>query len=192
MTVLTVNLTPTFNLTEDAFDQLCQNNPDIRFERNAQGALVIMPPMGAEDGKREADLTLEVALWNRQARLGVVFSPSTGFTLPNGAIRSPDVAWIAQARWDALTPDQRRRFPPIAPDFVIELRSATDELADLQAKMQEYIANGVKLGWLIDPFNRTVTIYRPNQPIELLTAPLTVSGEPLLPGFEFDLSQIFN
>jgi Uma2 family endonuclease len=191
MTALTVNLAPVIELTDEAFYQLCRNNPDLRFERTAKGELVIMPPMGGEGGKREADLTFEIVAWNRQAQLGVVFSASTGFKLPNGADRSPDAAWISQARWDALSLEQRRRFPPIAPDFVIELRSETDELPTLQAKMREYMETGVLLGWLLDPKTRQVEIYRPDQPPEILENPASLSGEDLLPGFVLDLSRIF-
>jgi Uma2 family endonuclease len=191
MTAVTVTLAPLFDLTDEAFYQLCRNNPDLRFERTATGELVIMPPVGGEGGKREADLIIDLGLWNRQAGLGVVFSSSVCFKLPNGADRSPDAAWIRQERWNALTPEQQRRFPPIAPDFVIELRSATDELATLRAKMQEYMANGVQLGWLINPQDRQVEIYRQGQPIEQLTAPTQLSEESILPGFVLDLSRLF-
>ncbi|MBF2080490.1 MAG: Uma2 family endonuclease [Synechococcales cyanobacterium T60_A2020_003] len=191
MTAVTLSLNPTFNLTEEAFYQLCRTNPDLRFELTAQGKLVIMPPMGGEGSKREADLTFAVQLWNRQAKLGVVFSPSAGFTLPNGAIRSPDVAWIVQSRWDALTPEQRRKFPPIAPDFVIELRSDTDDWVVLQAKMREYIENGVRLGWLLNPQDQQVEVYQPGHSVEILQNVQSLSGEPVLPGFTLDLAEIF-
>lgn len=191
MVALTVNLFPLFELTDDAFHQLCQNNPDVKFERTANGELVVMSPVGGEGGKREADLIIDLGLWNRQANLGVVFSSSAGFKLPNGADRSPDAAWVKQERWDALTPEQQRRFPPIAPDFLIELRSETDELEMLQAKMREYLDNGVLLGWLINPQDRQVEIYRPGQPVEVLNAPDCLSGEGILPGFLLDLSRIF-
>lgn len=199
MTPLIVNLAPVFELTDEAFYQLCQNNSDIRFERTAKGELVIMPPVGGEGGKREADLTIDLGVWNRQAQLGVVFSSSAGFKLPNGAVgeacsasvRSPDAAWVSQARWDALPLEQRRRFPPLAPDFVIELRSETDEIEPLQAKMREYMDNGVRLGWLIDPKTRRVEIYSPDQPPEIFENPGSLSGEDLLPGFVLDLSRIF-
>lgn len=191
MTPLIVNLAPVIDLTDEAFYQLCRNNSDLRFERTAKGELIIMPPVGGEGGKREADLIIDLGTWNRQAQLGVVFSSSAGFKLPNGANRSPDAAWVSQARWDALSPEQRRRFPPLAPDFVIELRSETDELETLQAKMREYIENGVRLGWLLDPKTRQVEIYRPNQMPEILENPDSLSEEDLLPGFVLDLSRIF-
>lgn len=190
MTTVTVNLSPPFELTDDAFFQLCQNNPDVKFERTAAGELVVMSPVGGEGGKREADLTFELVGWNRQSNLGIVFSSSAGFRLPNGADRSPDAAWVKQERWNALTPEQRRKFPPIAPDFVIELRSETDDLGTLQAKMQEYMENGVVLGWLINPQNAQVEIYRQGTSVEVLNTPPSLSGEDVLPGFVLDLSRI--
>ncbi|NJO39733.1 MAG: Uma2 family endonuclease [Cyanobacteria bacterium CRU_2_1] len=190
MVAVTVNLSPLLELTDDAFYQLCRNNPEIQFERTATGELVIMSPVGGEGGKREADLIVDLGLWNRQANLGVVFSSSTCFKLPNGADRSPDAAWIKQARWDALTPAQQRKFPPIVPDFVIELRSETDDLGTLRAKMREYMDNGVVLGWLINPQDRQVEIYRQGHPVEVFDAPISLSGEDLLPGFVLDLNRI--
>jgi len=178
----------TVHLTDEQFYQLCQNNRDCKLERTARGDLLIMAPVGGEGGNCEADLIIDVGNWNRQSGLGKVFSSSTGFKLPNGADRSPDVAWIRQHRWDALTPEQRRKFPPIAPDFVIELRSHTDRLAPLQAKMQEYMENGVRLGWLVNPPDQQVEIYRPHQSVQLVTLPAILSGEDVLPGFCLSLS----
>jgi len=191
MTALVINLRPTINLTDDEFYEFCQHNSDLRIERTATGALVVMPPTGGESGHRNADLTTDVNLWNRQTELGVVFDSSTVFKLPNGANRSPDVAWITNERWNALSVEQQKKFPPIAPDFVIELRSETDTLKDLQEKMREYVGNGVRLGWLIDPQIRQVSIYRPDQPAETLQSPTTLSGEAVLPRFVLDLSRIF-
>lgn len=191
MAIVTVNLSPPFELTDDAFFLLCQNNPDIRFERTASGELVVMSPVGGEGGKREADITFELVRWNRQSNLGVVFSPSSGFKLPNGAERSPDAAWVKQERWDALTLEQKRKFPPIAPDFVIELRSETDDLDILQTKMKEYMDNGVVLGWLINPQNRQAEIYRQGQSVEILDSPMYLSGEDVLPEFILELNRIF-
>ena len=191
MTAVTIDFSPLFELTDDDFYQLCQNNPDVRFERTAKGELVIMPPVGGEGGKREADLITDLNLWNRQANLGVVFSSSAGFKLPNGADRSPDAAWIKHDRWNSLTPEQKRKFPPIAPDFVIELRSESDDLTTLRAKMQEYMDNGVQLGWLLDPKDQIVEIYRQGQPVEVLNAPERLSGETVLPKFTLDLNRIF-
>jgi Uma2 family endonuclease len=192
MVAVTVNFFPLFDLTDDAFYQLCQNNPDVRFERTAKGELIVMPPLGGEGGKREADLITDLNIWNRQAKLGVTFSSSTGFKLPNGADRSPDAAWVRQERWNALTPQQQRKFPPIAPDFVIELRSESDELETLRTKMREYMENEVLLGWLINPKDQQVEIYRQGQPVEILNAPEILFGEDVLPGFSLELSQILN
>ncbi|KAM3096850.1 Uma2 family endonuclease [Phormidesmis sp. 146-12] len=191
MTALVINLRPTIELTDDEFYKFCLQNPDLRIETTATGALIVMPPTGGESGKRNADLTTDVGLWNRQADLGVVFDSSTIFKLPNGANRSPDVAWITNDRWSALSIEQQKKFPPIAPDFVIELRSETDTLSELQEKMQEYVDNGVRLGWLIDPQTKQVIIYRLGQPVETLQTPATLLGETVLPGFVLDLSRIF-
>lgn len=192
MTALTLNLSPVVQLSDDDFYNLCQANRDLKLERTATGQLVVMPPTGGEGGKREADLIVDLGNWNRQTGLGIAFSSSTGFKLPNGTHRSPDAAWVRQERWETLTPQQRRKFPPLAPDFVIELRSATDELETLQQKMQEYMDNGVGLGWLINPQERQVEIYRPGQPPQILDSPSYLSAEDVLPGFILDLSRIFD
>ncbi|MBW4525631.1 MAG: Uma2 family endonuclease [Phormidium tanganyikae FI6-MK23] len=191
MTALVINLKPTIELTDDEFYKFCQQNPDLRIESTAEGALVVMPPTGGGSGKRNADLTTDVNLWNRQTELGAVFDSSTIFRLPNGAKRSPDVAWITNDRWNALSLEEQERFPPIAPDFVIELRSRTDDIEDLEAKMQEYMENGVQLGWLLDPFTQEVKVYRQGQSVETLQSPVTLSGETVLPGFSLDLSRVF-
>lgn len=190
MTALTVNLKP-FVATDEAFYELCGKNPDLRFERSAQGEVIIMAPAGSETGARNMSISGQLWQWLQQYGRGEAFDSSAGFRLPTGAILSPDASWIAQARWDALSPEQRQRFAPLCPDFVIELRSRTDELGTLQAKMQEYITNGAQLGWLIDPHNCKVEIYRPEQPVEVLDEPQLVSGEPILPGFQLDLERIF-
>jgi Uma2 family endonuclease len=188
-TTLTLKLTP-FELTDDAFYDLCQANPALKFERTAQGELVIMSPTGGETGNRNAKLTARLELWAEADATGLTFDSSTCFRLPNGAERSPDAAWIRQERWQALTPEQRRTFPPIAPDFVVELRSSSDGLEALQQKMQEYLQNGVRLGWLIDPQNQRVEIYRPSQAVEILQSPDNLSGEDVLPNFVLRLEQI--
>lgn len=185
---LTLNL-KAVHLTDDQFYQLCQNNRELKFERTAKGELIIMPPVGGESGNREADLIIDLGIWNRQTGLGYTFSSSTVFKLPNGGDRSPDVAWIRRERWEALTPEQRRKFPPIAPDFLIELRSATDNLEMLQDKMREYLDAGVQLGWLINPQEQQVEIYRLGQDVELRNLPTELSGENVLPGFILSLAR---
>ncbi|MBE9115894.1 Uma2 family endonuclease [Lusitaniella coriacea LEGE 07157] len=186
--ILTLNL-DTVRLTDEQFYNICQNNRELKFERTALGELIIMSPVGGESGNREADLIIDLGIWNRQTGLGYTFSSSTIFKLPNGADRSPDAAWIQRQRWESLTPEQRRKFPPIAPDFVIELRSATDSIEMLRAKMQEYLDAGVLLGWLINPQQQQVEIYRPEKVVEVRNLPAELSGETLLPGFRLSLSQ---
>lgn len=191
MTALTFNLRPTLELTDDQFYDLCQHNRDLRIERTANGELLIMAPVGGEGGSRSGRVNQQVFNWIDTNDQGIAFDSSTGFRLPNGADRSPDVAWVRRDRWDALTPEQKRKFPPLCPDFVIELRSESDSLQTLQAKMREYIENGALLGWLIDPKSQQVEIYRPEQPVEVLQKPETLSGEAVLPGFVLDLKPIF-
>lgn len=196
METITLNVPPTVALTDEHFFQLCMANEEWRMELTAEGELMIMPPTGGESGIRNSDLNLQVGLWNRQTRLGYVFDSSTIFQLPNGAKRSPDVSWVIRERWEALSPEDRRRFPPLCPDFVIELRSETDSLPKLHSKMLDYLANGLRLGWLIDPQTPLVEIYRPNRDVETLnfsaeqTLP-SLSGESVLPGFVLDLASIF-
>jgi Uma2 family endonuclease len=178
------------NLTDEQFFQLCQNNRDLRFERTATGKLIIMPPTGGTTSDRNAELTYQLRAWSRQNNLGKSFDSSGGFKLPNGADRSPDASWVAIERWNALTPEQQEKFVPFCPDFVVELRSKSDVFSKVQAKMQEYIDNGAKLGWLIDPQRKIVEIYRPNREVQILRSPSTLSGEDVLPGFVLDLSEI--
>ncbi|HEY9615754.1 MAG TPA: Uma2 family endonuclease [Microcoleaceae cyanobacterium] len=191
MTAYSINLNPIITLTDEQFYQLCQVNPELKFERTANGELMIMSPAGGETGNYNAEIVTDVALWNRQTQQGITFDSSTGFKLPNGADRSPDVAWIRRDRWNALTPAQKQRFPPICPDFVIELRSVTDELQPLQTKMQEYLDNGLQLGWLINPQDQQVEIYRPGHSIEVLPTPSVLKGDPVLPGFELHLDWLW-
>jgi Uma2 family endonuclease len=191
MTAVTVNLNSIIKLTDDQFYQLCRDNPDVKFERNANGEIIIMSPTGGETGKYNIEIAADFVIWNRQTQLGVCFDSSTCFKLPNGADRSPDVSWIKQERWDTLTPEQKEKFPPIAPDFVLEIMSPTDTLKKTQEKMQEYMNNGIKLGWLIDPKTRRVEIYRPGQAVEVLESPTELSGEDVLPGFILNLESIW-
>ncbi|NJN57818.1 MAG: Uma2 family endonuclease, partial [Leptolyngbyaceae cyanobacterium SL_5_9] len=171
--------------------QLCRANPDVKFERNAAGDLIVMSPTGGETGSYNAEISADFVIWNRQTQLGKVFDSSTCFKLPKGGNRSPDVAWIALDRWNQLDREQQRKFPPITPDFVLELLSPTDTLEKTQAKMQEYMNSGVKLGWLIDRDNHYVEIYRINQPIEVLRRPEQLSGEDVLPGFILKMNVVW-
>jgi Uma2 family endonuclease len=178
-------------ISDRALQQLCRENPELRFETDAKGKLIIMSPTGSESGKRNGDLFGQIWYWNRQNKRGVVFDSSTGFKLSNGATRSPDVSWIAIERWNSLSEEQKRGFAPIDPDFAIELVSPTDSLEDLQQKMSEYISCGVKLGWLINPDAKEVEIYRLDRDKQVISNPTSLSGEELLPGLTLDLSEIF-
>ncbi|MBD2145915.1 Uma2 family endonuclease [Sphaerospermopsis sp. FACHB-1194] len=191
MTAITINLNPIVRFTDDQFYQLCRKNPDVKFERNAKGELLVMSPTGGETGRINSEINADFGVWNRQTKLGVCFDSSTCFKLPNGANRSPDVAWIKKERWDSLTTEEKTKFPPIAPDFVLELMSPTDSLQETQKKMQEYMENGVKLSWLINPKTRQVEIYRLGKPVEILTAPLELSGEDILPGFILNMAIVW-
>jgi Uma2 family endonuclease len=183
MAAITLNLEPITHLTHEQFYELCMANKDLPMERSPAGELIIMTPLGGLSGKKEADHITDLNIWNRQTGLGEVFSSSTVFSLPGGGDRSPDAAWIKLERWQSLTPEQQEKFPPICPDFVIELRSRTDRLKPLQNKMQEYLNSGLRLGWLINPQDRQVEIYRLGQEVEVLTSPVMLSGEDVLPGF---------
>ncbi|OCR00988.1 hypothetical protein BCD67_06410 [Oscillatoriales cyanobacterium USR001] len=191
MTALILNNPETSPITEDQFHQLCITNRELKLERTAKGDLIIMPPTGGETSKFNSEVNLDLGLWNRQTKLGIIFDSSGGFKLPNGADRSPDAAWIPLAKWESLTPEQQEKFPPICPDFVIELRSPSDSLKPLQEKMQEYLDNGTRLGWLINRKNRQVEIYRQGREKEILDNPTTLSGEDVLPGFVLNLSLIW-
>ena len=187
---LTIHL-ESCHLSEEQFYQLCQDNRDLRFERNANGDLLIMPPTGGETSNRNARIIQKLANWADEDQTGIYFDSSGGFKLPNGAERSPDASWIPLERWQNLTPQQREKFIPLCPDFVIELRSKTDSLKSLQRKMKEYINNGTKLGWLINRRQKQVEIYRQGQEVEILNHPQSLSGEDVLVGFELDLELIW-
>lgn len=191
MTAVTVNLNSIIKLTEEQFYQLCRDNPDVKFERNANGALVIMPPTGGETGNRNFRLIQQLANWIDADGTGIGFDSSTCFKLPNGADRSPDAAWIPLEKWNSLSPEQQEKFPPICPDFVVELRSPSDALKPLQEKMHEYIDNGTRLAWLINRQDQRVEIYRLGQEKEVLDSPMSLSGEDILPGFTLNLEPIW-
>lgn len=181
----------TEKISDRDLQQLSAENPDYRFETDAEGKLIVMSPTGSQSGKKNADLIYQVQSWNRQYRLGEVFDSSAGFKLSNGAVRSPDVSWISLNRWNSLSNQQKRGFAPIDPDFIIELLSPTDKIKELQQKMAQYISCGVKLGWLINPDEAQVEIYREGKNKEVLDNPRTLSGEAVLPNLTVDLSEIF-
>lgn len=188
----TLNLKPLANkITVEHFEQLCQLNPELKLETNDQGELVIMSPTGYETGKNNADLLIQLGIWNRQYQLGIVCDSSTGFILPNGAIRSPDVSWIAQARVAQFSKEEKTKFLPLTPDFALELMSPSDQLKTTQAKVYEYRDNGVKLAWLINPQQQQVEIYRSDKPTEVVNKPSSLSGEDILPNLIIELDFIW-
>jgi Uma2 family endonuclease len=191
MNALTVNLKSLIEMTDEHFFQLCQNNRELRFERNANGELIIMPPTGGETGNKNARITQQVMNWTDVDGTGIAFDSSTCFKLPNGADRSPDASWVKLERWNALTDEEKQKFPPLCPDFVIELLSPSDSLKTTQEKMEEYIDNGLCLGILINRKFRQVEIYRQGKEVEVLDSPTTVSGEDVLKGFVLNLGMIW-
>jgi Uma2 family endonuclease len=178
-------------LDDDELLELCAKNGNLRIERTSDGELIIMPPAGGETGLRNLDISMQLGLWTKRDGSGIGFDSSTGFILPNRAERSPDASWVRRDRWNALTKDQRAKFVPLCPDFVIELRSPSDRLSDTKEKMLEWIEQGAQLGWLIDPEDRSVYVYRPRM------APLCrkdlerIEGDPVLPGFVLELGEIW-
>ena len=190
MTNLTIDL-ESIPMTEEQFFVLCQNNRDLRFERNANGDLIIMSPTGGETSNSNAGLIGQLWVWNEQNKLGKIFDSSGGFKLPNGANRSPDAAWMPLSSWNSLTAEQRKKFLPICPDFVVELLSPTDSLKKTREKMEEYRDNGSRLGWLINRRSKQVEIYRPGKEVEILESPKSLSGETVLPGFKLNMQSIW-
>jgi Uma2 family endonuclease len=188
---LIVHLQPVLELSDEQFYEFAQLNRDLRIERNAQGELIIMPPTGGETGQRNAEITMQLRLWAKSDGTGATFDSSTGFRLPNGAVRSPDASWVRQSRLAGVSDEEKKKFIPLCPDFILELRSATDSLSVLKEKMQEYLDNGAQLGLLLDPEQRRVYVYRPEAEVEELESPETVSGEPILSGFVLDLREIW-
>ncbi len=178
-------------ITSEQLLRFCADNRDLRFELTAKKELIVMPPANLDTSSKNYRIIGEFYIWSKQDGTGKGFDSSAGFTLPNGAVRSPDVAWVAGERWEALPEEERVKFSRLVPDFVLELRSPSDTLASLQRKMEEYIENGVRLGWLIDPLQQRVYVYRPGQPTETLENPAAVSGEEILPGFILNLGDIW-
>jgi len=193
------SLTTMSKMSDQQFYDFCRTNPDLRIERNAKGEIIVMPPAFADTGNRNGRVFGQLFVWSEADATGEAFDSSSGFTLPNGATRSPDAAWILSDRWKALTPEQQASFAPIVPDFVVELRSSTDTLVSLKEKMEEYITNGVRLGLLIDSRsetlrerkNRQVYVYRPNREPEILDNPESVSCEPEMPMFALKMAKIW-
>ena len=191
MNTVLVQLNPDTQLTDRQFQQLCQDNRNLNFERSAQGDLIIMSPTGGSTGNRNGRLNQQLFNWSDRSISGIAFDSSTGFKLPNGADRSPDAAWVTNARWNALTVDEQNRFIPLCPDFVVELMSPSDSRSVLQAKMQEYQDNGVRLGFLIDRTIKQIEIYRIGKTMEVVDRPTTLSGEDVLVGFELNMNLIW-
>jgi Uma2 family endonuclease len=188
---ITLKTSPAIELSDDEFFALCQLNRDLRFERSAEGDIIIMAPTGAETGSRNSEITRQLGNWAKVDGTGAVFDSSTGFKLPNGADRSPDGAWIPFTRLAKLGHQEKQKFLPLCPDFVIELLSPTDKLSDVKEKMNEYMDNGSRLGWLIDPETRQVHVYRPGIPATILGSPTEIAAEPELPAFALDLREIW-
>ena len=186
-----LRLSPVLELTDEQLRGLCSLNGDLRIERNDKGELELLPPANITAGSQNAGINARLFVWAEGDGRGVAFDSSTGFTLPNGAVRSPDASWVLKSRLAELNDSEKHRFAPICPDFAIELRSNSDALTALTAKMQEYMDNGVRLGWLIDPFQERVHVYRPGAEVEVLEGPETLSGDPELPGFSLDLKPIW-
>jgi Uma2 family endonuclease len=188
---LPLRIRPVAPVSDDDFWELCRANPDLRIERTAEGDIIVMPPTGGKTGRRNLRLGAAILAWADKDGTGIAFDSSTGFRLPNGAERSPDASWVRNERWNALSDKEQERFPPLCPDFVVELRSPSDPLEDLHAKMREYIENGARLGWLIDPKSRTAWVYQPDREPACLREPTSLSGEPVLSGLEVDLSVVW-
>jgi len=189
---LALRLAPLVTLDDGQLFQFCQLNRDLRIERDAEGVLVLMAPAGGASSARNLELSRQLANWAQRDGSGIAFDSSVGFILPNGAMRSPDAAWVRRERWDALSNEQREKFPPLCPDFVVEVRSPSDRLSTLQRRVRELVRNGAQLGWLIDPRRRSVHVYRAGEAVQTLLAPISVSAEPLLPGFVLNLELILD
>jgi Uma2 family endonuclease len=187
-----LHMRPLFDWSDDQFFAFCQQNRDLRIEQTTQGDLIVMPPTGGGTGSRNSELTRLLGNWARSDGSGITFDSSTGFTLPSGAKKSPDASWVLRSRLAALTPAQKEKFLPLCPDFVVELRSPSDGLEETQAKMQEYLDNGARLGWLLDAADRRVFVYRPGQDVEILDTTDTISADPELPGFTLELALIWD
>lgn len=190
MESIRVHLPEDLRLNDDEFDRFCQDNPDLKFERRKNGDIVFMANTGGETGNTNFELGVDFGVWNRQAKFGKFFDSSTAFRLPDTSIMSPDVSAIGQDRWNLLTPEQRRKIVPLCPDFVLELKSPNDRMKDVKEKMDDWMANGCRLGWLIDPDEQKTYTYRPGQETEEVDGLGQLSGENVLPGFVLDLTTL--
>ena len=188
---LTIKFEPVIEMTSELFEQFCALNDDMRIELTAEGTIEIMPPTFGATGNRNIKIAAQLENWTTGDDNGLAFDSSTGFTLPNGAVRSPDASWVSKARYDLLSPEEKDSFTPLCPDFVVELRSVSDRLSVVQTKMDEYMANGARLGWLLDPLQQQAHVYRPGADVEILDNPETLSADPELPGFTLDLKPIW-
>ncbi len=189
METVSLHLLQKQQLDDDEFYAFCQINPKLKLERTKDGEILIMALTGGKTGIKNSEIIAELIIWNRQAKAGNVFDSSTGFRLPNGAIRSPDAAWIMKERWEALSESEQEKFPPLCPDFVVELKSESDPLKAAQEKMGEWLENGCRLGWLLDPQAHKAYVYRPGRPVaEWEGFAQQLSGEDVLPGFVLDLA----
>ena len=186
-----LQFSPFIEMSDEQFFDFCQVNRDLRIERNSEGEIIIMPPTGWETGDKNSEINYQLREWTKKDGRGKCADSSAGYKMPNGAIMSPDASWISNERLEKVSPDKRKKYLPLAPDFVIELRSESDSLVNLKEKMQEYIENGVSLGWLIDPVNKRVYVYHPNSEVEISENPTEILGEPLLKGFVLNLKEIW-
>ncbi len=191
LTTNPIQLLPVISMTQDQFFDLCQQNPEMRFERNAKGELIIMPPAGGESSAQNLSVASQLYAWVKRAGIGKAFDSSGGFILPNGANRSPDTSWISPEQLARITAEQMKKFLPVCPFFLVELISPNDSLKKTQEKMEEYMANGTMLGWLIIPEKKQIHVYRPGQPVQVLDNPQTLAGDPELPGFVLDLEPVW-
>jgi len=192
MSTIALNLEPVLTLTREQFYQLCESNPKAQLERNSNGVLMVMSPTGGETSSYNAAMIANTYLWNQSHKQGKVFDSSGGFALPNGADRSPDLAWITIEKWNALSAEERRGFLPLCPDFAVELLSPSDSWKQGMSKMEEYRENGCRLGWLLDPKKKRVAIYRIDHPVEILDNPTTLSGEDVLEGFVLNIAELWS
>jgi len=189
---LMLHLAPVLRLSDDQLFELCQRNRDLRIEREASGDLILMTPAGFETSDTNSEINMQLRQWALRDGSGRAVESSAGFVLPNGSMRSPDAAWVSHRRLAAVDPEERKKFLPLCPDFVVELRSPSDPLRSLQSKMEEYVGNGARLGWLIDPVEEKVHIYRPGAEVEVLDKPGAVSGDPELPGWVLEMERIWD